>query len=93
MIEGKVIFKLWHLKYQLMSLSLSELMPLVNIYPLVYVFTGKKWMDELMEDAPPGSVGTMSEKSWSNSIVFETYLTNYLAKHVAYQREQTERLP
>ena len=54
-----------------------------NYIPPFYVFPGKRWMDELLEDAPTGSIWTNSDKGWSNSRVFETYMMEHLAKHAA----------
>ena len=45
-----------------------------NYIPPFYVLPGKRWMDELMEGEPPGSVGTMSDKGWSNSKVFVLFV-------------------
>ena len=54
-----------------------------NYIPHFYVFPGKRWMDELLEGTPTGSIGTMSDKGWSSSRVFETYVMEQLAKHAA----------
>ena len=54
-----------------------------NYIPPFYVFPGKRWTDDLLEGAPTGSVGTMSDKGWSNSRTFEAYVMDHLAKHAA----------
>ena len=43
-----------------------------------------------MEGASPGSVGSMSDKGWCNSKLFQMYLTDHLAKHGALS-EGTDR--
>lgn len=53
-----------------------------NHVPPFYVFPGKRWSDQLLQGAPAGSAGTVSDKGWSNSEVFEDYLKNHFSKHV-----------
>lgn len=52
-----------------------------NNIPPFYVFPGKRWNDEFLNGAPAGSTGSMSETGWSNSGIFERYVTEHLAKH------------
>ncbi|XP_052778555.1 uncharacterized protein LOC128215995 [Mya arenaria] len=50
--------------------------------PPYYVFPGKRWNENLMDGATPGSAGTMSDSGWSNSSVFLKYLENHFLRHV-----------
>ncbi|WAR25274.1 hypothetical protein MAR_010978 [Mya arenaria] len=50
--------------------------------PSYYVFPGKRWNENLMDGATPGSAGTMSDSGWSNSSVFLKYLENHFLHHV-----------
>ena len=50
--------------------------------PPYYVFPGKRWMEELIEGACPGSTGTLSETGWSNSVVFMDFMERHFKKHV-----------
>ena len=54
-----------------------------NFIPPFDWFQGKRWTDDLLEGAQAGSVGTMSDKGWSNSRTFKAYVMNHLAKQVA----------
>lgn len=53
-----------------------------NRIPPFYVFPGKRWMDDLLQDASPGSKGTVTESGWSNSMVFLHYMEHHFLKHV-----------
>ena len=53
-----------------------------NHIPPFYIFPGKRWCDDFLTGAPAGSAGKMSESRWSNTGIFEYYVTNHLAKHV-----------
>ena len=50
--------------------------------PPYYVFSGKRWNDDLMTDSCPGSSGYMTESGWSNSNVFMDYLEQHFKKHL-----------
>lgn len=52
-----------------------------NNIPPFYVFPGKRWSDDLLKGAPSGSAGRMSDSGWSNTGIFETYVTEHLARH------------
>ena len=58
-----------------------------NYIPRFYV----RLKDDLLEGAPAGSVGTMSDKGWSNSRTFEAYVMNHLAKTCGIIRRQGQR--
>ena len=51
------------------------------IIPPFYIFPGKRCSDDLLTGAPSGSAGKMSESGWSNTGIFEYYVTNHLDKH------------
>jgi hypothetical protein len=53
-----------------------------NHVPPFYVFPGKRWMDELLQDCTPGSDGDMSESGFVNRGLFEHYMTKHFSKHV-----------
>ncbi|XP_052271446.1 uncharacterized protein LOC127872156 [Dreissena polymorpha] len=50
-------------------------------HPPLYVFPWKRWVDQLLEDALPGSSGGMSDSGFANGGLFETYLMCHFAKH------------
>lgn len=52
-----------------------------NHIPPYYVFAGKRWNDLFLDGAPPGASGEMSDNGWSNSQIFQNYLTKHFAKH------------
>ena len=53
-----------------------------NHVPPYYVFPGKRWNSEFLESLAPGSDREMSPTGWSNSDVFNDYLTKHFAKYV-----------
>ena len=61
-----------------------------NNIPPFYIFPGKSWNDQFLNDAPAGSSGSMSETGLSNPSVFECYVTKHFAKY-ANIRETNEQ--
>lgn len=57
-----------------------------NHVPPFYIFPGKRWSQEFLEGAAPGSAGGMSDSGWINRGLFETYITGHFAKHVKLER-------
>ena len=53
-----------------------------NHVPPYYVFKGKRWNNNFLDGAPPGSNGKMSESGWSNTAIFTHYITSFFASHV-----------
>ena len=53
-----------------------------QIIPPFFVFAGKRFTPDLMKGALPGSAHCMSEKGWSNSLIFQEYLTSHLVKFI-----------
>ena len=49
--------------------------------PLYYIFPGKWWSDAFLNDAAPGSDGEMSVTGWSNTAIFQNYITKHFANH------------
>jgi hypothetical protein len=43
--------------------------------PLYYIFPGKWWSDAFLNDAAPGSDDEMSVTGWSNTAIFQNYIT------------------
>ena len=62
-----------------------------NHVPPYYVFPGKRWNDDFMEGAAVGSDGEMSTKGWSNSAVFNNYLTQHFAKYAGITDKQGDQ--
>ena len=62
-----------------------------NHVPPYYVFPGKRWNSEFLESAAPGSDGEMSPTGWSNSDVFNNYLTKHFAKYVGITNKQGDQ--
>lgn len=50
--------------------------------PPYFIFPGKRWSEDLLQNTCPGTAGEMSETGWSNSVTFENYLTNHFLKYV-----------
>jgi len=50
--------------------------------PPYFVFKGKRFSDDLLNGALPGTGACMSEKGWSNSEVFHKYITEHISKHI-----------
>ena len=53
-----------------------------NALPPFFIFPGKKMNDELMQEATPGAVGRVSETGWSNSKLFQDFLTNHFVNFI-----------
>jgi hypothetical protein len=53
-----------------------------NHVPPFYIFSGKRWSDDLLDGALPGSSGGMSDSGWINRGLFERYLSEHFSKHV-----------
>ena len=49
--------------------------------PPYFVFKGKRWISELLNEGTPGVSGTVSETGWSNSVIFRDYLQNHFIKY------------
>ena len=62
-----------------------------NHVPPYYVFPGKRWNDDFMEGAAAGSDGEMLTKGWSNSAVFNKYLTQHFAKYAGITDKQGDQ--
>lgn len=60
-----------------------------NYVPPYYVFKGKRWNPDFMKNAAPGAEGEMSETGWSNSQVFQNYLTKFFIKHIRSSEQPT----
>jgi hypothetical protein len=52
-----------------------------NHIPPFYIFPGKRWCDELLEGAAPGSHGGMTESGFVNRDLFERYLKGHFTNH------------
>ena len=52
-----------------------------NHIPSYYIFPSKRWNDALLNDAAPGSDGEMSVTGWSNTVIFQNYITKHFANH------------
>ncbi|XP_048250446.1 uncharacterized protein LOC124117724 [Haliotis rufescens] len=52
-----------------------------NHIPPYFFFPGKRWNDQFLDGAPPGSSGEMSDSGWSNAKIFQNYLTKHFVKH------------
>jgi len=48
--------------------------------PPYFVFKGKRWNSELLNEGTPGVSGTVSETGWNNSVIFRDYLQNHFYK-------------
>ena len=57
--------------------------------PPYYIFPGKRWCDDLMNNTCPGAAGEMSETGWSNSITFQNFLKTHFLKYVNISEGQT----
>ena len=56
--------------------------------PPYYVFPGKRWCSDLLDNTCPGAAGEISETGWSNSSVFQNYMENHFMKYVNIQPDQ-----
>ena len=52
--------------------------------PPYYIFPGQRWSDDFLNGACPGSAGEMTKTGWSNSQVFQNYLTKHFVKFVKF---------
>ncbi len=52
-----------------------------NAIPPYYVFPGKRWNPEFLQDACVGSSAEMTKNGWSNTQVFSDYVTNHFVKY------------
>jgi hypothetical protein len=48
-----------------------------NSIPPYFIFKGKRYNEDLLEDASPGSRGVVSDSGWSNSTIFKRYLEEH----------------
>ena len=55
--------------------------------PPYMIFKGKKMTDDLLEGGLPGTQCTMSDSGWSNSKIFQTYLTEHFLKYVPTHKD------
>ena len=62
-----------------------------NHVPPYYVFPGKRWNSEFLENVAPGSDGEMSPTGWLNSEVLNNYLTKHFAKYVGITNKQGDQ--
>ena len=53
-----------------------------QVIPPFFVFMGNRSTPDLMAGALPGSAHTMSDSGWSNSTIFENYLSEHFFKHI-----------
>ncbi|XP_048252703.1 MFS-type transporter clz9-like [Haliotis rufescens] len=49
--------------------------------PPYFVFKGKRMREELLSGSTPGAAGTVSDSGWSNTEIFQHYLTEHFLKH------------
>lgn len=59
-----------------------------NSIPPYYIFPGQRWNEEFLKGACPGSMGEMSKKGWSNSLVFHNYMTKHFSKYVKLSEDK-----
>lgn len=52
-----------------------------NVIPPYYVFAGKRWSPELLQGASDGSSGEIAKNGWSNTQVFQNYVTKHFVKY------------
>ncbi|XP_053392052.1 uncharacterized protein LOC128554769 [Mercenaria mercenaria] len=57
--------------------------------PPYYVFPGQRWNPEFLNGACPGADGEMSKTGWSNSNVFQNYLTKHFATYVKLSEDRS----
>jgi hypothetical protein len=50
--------------------------------PPYFIFPGKRMRQELLQGSTPGADGTVSESGWSNSEIFQNYLSDHFLKYV-----------
>ena len=60
-----------------------------NSVPPYYVFPGQRWNEDFMKGACPGAAGEMSKTGWSNSIIFQNYVTKHFVKYVKLPGDKT----
>ncbi|XP_060553673.1 uncharacterized protein LOC132714771 [Ruditapes philippinarum] len=48
-----------------------------NAIPPYFIFKGKRYYEDLLEGASPGSRGVVSDSGWSNSTIFKRYLEEH----------------
>ena len=59
-----------------------------NSIPPYYIFPGQSWNEEFLKGSCPGSMGKMSKKGWSNSLVFHNYMTKQFSKYVKISEDK-----
>jgi hypothetical protein len=59
-----------------------------NHIPPYYIFPGQRWNDAFLNDAAPGSDGEMSVTGWSNTAIFQNYITKHFANHAGITDQQ-----
>jgi hypothetical protein len=52
-----------------------------NGIPPYFIFPGKRWNPEFLQNACVGSSGEMTKNGWSNTEVFQNYVTKHFAKY------------
>jgi hypothetical protein len=52
-----------------------------NSLPPYFVFSGKRWNPEFLKGAVSGSDGEMSDTGWSNTTMFNNYVTKHFTKY------------
>ena len=58
-----------------------------NSIPPYFVFAGKRWNPEFLQDACVGSSGEMTKNGWSNTEVFQNYVTKHFVKYANLSKE------
>ena len=53
-----------------------------NAVPPFFIFKGKRFNEDLLQGATPGTRGVMSDSGWSNATVFRQYLEDHFLPHV-----------
>ncbi|MES9879448.1 MAG: helix-turn-helix domain-containing protein [Sedimenticola sp.] len=61
-----------------------------NHLPPYYIFPGKRWNSELLEDTCPGANGEMTESGWSNTDSFLHFLDRHFTRFVPRVEGRTD---
>ena len=61
-----------------------------NYIPPYYIFPGKRWNPEFLTGCLPGSNGEMSDSGWSNSQIFQNYVTSHFVKYAGVALGQNQ---
>ena len=52
-----------------------------NSIPPYFIFPVKRWNDDFLIGAVPGSDGEMSKNGWSTSSIFQNYIMKHFVKY------------